>query len=345
MENSYSKNLLENKRSLNKVSFRSIIAGVIIAIILQLLLSLLGAGIGLVSFTPTTDDNPFSGFGIGTIIWIIVSTIISLFAGGWVSGWLATSTNKIDRLLHGLLTWAVYTLLSLFLVTSSIGSILGGIGGMISSTFNSNQKTVYIKNENNKSNENGNDNLLNISPKNLESLKNEALTLLKQTEKSDLQPENLANKGEKIVNEAKEGLENSAENPENFDTEVDGVISKIFSNTEDVLSDFDKEALVNVVSNRTNKTKAEAEQIVDNWINSAKGLKGDSQNVATNLKEEVKDIAENVKEEAKVVSEDVTDSVGKFAIYLFLALVVGAISAVLGSLFTKNKVAYEDGLK
>ena len=344
MENSYNRDYVSHKRSLNKVSFRSIIAGVIIAVIVQLLLSLLGMGIGLVSFTPTTDENPFYGFGTGAIIWLILTTVISLFAGGWVSGWLATSTNKIDRILHGLLTWALYTLLSIFLVSSSIGSVLGGIGNVISKTFSSNQNTVYIKdsNDSQSNDSSNNNNMLNINSQDLESLKNEAMTLLRQTEKTKLQPENLENKGENLVDDAKDAAENAAKDPSEADAELESVISKLFNNSDEVLSEMDKEAVVNIVANRTNKSKAEAEQIVDNWIGSAQSLKGDAKNIVENVKQEVEVVAEEVKEKAEVVSEDVTDSIGKFAIYLFFGLVLGAVSSVLGSLFTKNKIAYDD---
>ena len=98
------------------------------------------------------------------------------------------------------------------------------------------------------------------------------------------------------------------------------------------------------MANRTGKSKAEAEEIVDNWTSTAKSLKGDVKNIAQNVKEDVKEIANEVQAKAEVVSEDVTDSVGKFAIYLFLALVLGAVSSVVGSLFTKNKIQYDDAV-
>lgn len=338
MEQSYKHSTINySSRSKNRISFRAIIAGVIMAIITQLLLSLLGMGIGLVNFTPTTDASPLSGFGTGSIIWLILTILISLFIGGWVSGRLSGSLDKSVRMLHGALTWAIYTLFSIYLVTTSVGKILGGVGSLIGSGFSaagsvisSTMPNVGEMIENN----------LNISVDNqdLVKLKNEAKTILKQTEKASLQPGNLENKAEKAASEIKATGKDVANNPNAADVEVDNLLGKLFSMSEDVMSDVDKQALVNVVSNRTGKSKAEAEVTVNNWIETAESVKQSAREVADAAKEK----AQEVKESAIEVSEDVSDSIGQFAIYSFFALLLSGVCAVVGSAIVKNQDIIEE---
>lgn len=320
----------KNRRSryLNRIAWGAIIAGVIITIIVQLLLSLLGAGIGFASFTPTSDAKPFSGFGTGASIWWFVSILIALFAGGWVSGWLATTTNKIDRLLHGVLTWAIFALFSLYVVTTSVGSAIGGIGALIGKTASA--AGGAIKDSAPEVSTLINDQL-GIENSDLKKLKEEANTILKQTGKESLQPENLKDKAQGVANDAKQAGKEVGENPKAIDEESDKLLNKLYSLKDEVLSDVDKDALANVVAARTGKSKVESRQIVDNWVSTAE-----------EVKVKVKQWSHEAEEKAKVVSEDVTNSLGKFAIISFFALLLGAGSAIAGSHLGKNKAQYDD---
>ena len=109
------------------ISWSAIFGGVILVVIVQVLLSLLGAGIGLgtVNVNAGTALNA-SSLGIGGGIWWVISSCLALFVGGYVAAWLAGVRVDFDGLLHGLLTWGVATLLTIYLLTSAIGGIIGG---------------------------------------------------------------------------------------------------------------------------------------------------------------------------------------------------------------------------
>ncbi|RZI54101.1 MAG: hypothetical protein EOP12_04745, partial [Pseudomonas sp.] len=110
-----------------RVSWGAIIAGVVIAIVCQMVLSLLGAGIGLSTVDPMRYSSPdASTFGIGAGIWWAVSSIISLFAGGWVAAHLAGSPEKTDAALHGLLTWGLAAIVTAYLLASAVGAVVRG---------------------------------------------------------------------------------------------------------------------------------------------------------------------------------------------------------------------------
>ncbi|HNY66720.1 MAG TPA: hypothetical protein PKM41_14905 [Deltaproteobacteria bacterium] len=102
-----------------------------IALIIQITLVMLGLAIGFGTIQPAVQGGALQGFGIGAAIWWILSSIIALFAGGWVSSRLAGLQRKFDGALHGLATWALVTLLTIYLLTSGIGFVVGGAFGVV----------------------------------------------------------------------------------------------------------------------------------------------------------------------------------------------------------------------
>lgn len=110
-----------------RISWAAIIGGVIMVVALQILLSTLGAGIGLGTVNTNAGTTPdASSMGMGAGIWWVVSSVVSLAFGGYVSAWLAGIELRWDGMLHGLITWGIATLLTIYLLTSAVGSIIGG---------------------------------------------------------------------------------------------------------------------------------------------------------------------------------------------------------------------------
>ncbi|MCQ4633641.1 PhnA-like protein [Shinella sp. CPCC 100929] len=113
--------------AINKVSWGAIFAGVAIALAAQFLLNLLGVGIGAAVLDPATSDNPAaSTFSIGGGIWFVVAGIIASFLGGYVASRLSGRPSTSTGGYHGLTTWAVTTLVVLYLLTTSVGALIGG---------------------------------------------------------------------------------------------------------------------------------------------------------------------------------------------------------------------------
>ena len=110
-----------------RISWAAIFGGVILVVVVQLLLSTLGAGIGLGTVNVNAGTTPdASSLGIGADIWWVISSCIALFFGGYVAAWLAGIEIRFDGVLHGLVTWGIATLLTIYLLTSAIGGIIGG---------------------------------------------------------------------------------------------------------------------------------------------------------------------------------------------------------------------------
>ena len=84
-----------------RISWPAIFGAVILVISIQVLFSLLGAGIGL--GTVNTNAGNTSGaavLGIGAGVWWIISSFIALMVGGYVAGWLAGIETRRDGALQ-----------------------------------------------------------------------------------------------------------------------------------------------------------------------------------------------------------------------------------------------------
>ncbi|MFZ0850508.1 MAG: hypothetical protein WAO08_15015 [Hyphomicrobiaceae bacterium] len=74
----------------NRVSWGAVLAGVMVALVTQLILNLIGIGIGAASFDPTSNANPSgSTFSIAAGIWWALSGILAALAGGYTAGRLS----------------------------------------------------------------------------------------------------------------------------------------------------------------------------------------------------------------------------------------------------------------
>ncbi|MDI7865116.1 PhnA-like protein [Rhizobiaceae bacterium n13] len=120
--------------ALNKISWGAVFAGVALALAAQFLLNLLGVGIGAAVLDPTTTDNPAaSTFSIVGGLWFVVAGIIASFIGAYVASHLSGRPSPSTGGYHGITTWAVTTLVVLYLLTTSVGALVGGAFSGLSS--------------------------------------------------------------------------------------------------------------------------------------------------------------------------------------------------------------------
>lgn len=111
--------------AMSRISWGAIFGGAFIAMFFQLLLGLLGLAIGLTVLDPG-QAIPARGLTIGAGIWMVLTTIISVFIGAFAAGRFAGLSAKYDGLLHGVATLAFLSILSIFLVSSGVSNVVGG---------------------------------------------------------------------------------------------------------------------------------------------------------------------------------------------------------------------------
>ena len=109
--------------------------------------------------------------------------------------------------------------------------------------------------------------------------------LLRQTGMPALQPENLQARAQNAGDQAQGAAQNAAQDPNAANTDIKGLVNKVFGQNQDVADQAkNREALVNVIMSRTGKSRPEAEQIVNNYQQTYEQAKAKAQQ----LKEEAK---------------------------------------------------------
>jgi hypothetical protein len=309
-----------------RIAWSAVFAGVLVAIVSQLLLTLLGLGIGLSTIDPTTEQNPTAGLGIGSAVWYAISSLLSLFAGGWVAGRLASSPQMFDGIIHGVLTWSLVTLITIYFLTTTLGSLIGGagrlVGGLVRTAGSAAGSVAsaagpelgqMVKGELAK-------NGIDVNNIDLGNLRNEVNTILRQTGDPALNPNALERKAKQAGNQAKATASQAAENPQAADDMSGGLFDRLFKQGQATINQVDRDDAVNVVMKRTGKSRAESEQIVDNWINTYK-------QAAAKF--------EQTKQEAAVKAREVADTAAsaasKAAIFGFFGLLIGVVAAGYGA--------------
>ena len=299
-----------------RISWGAVFAGLVVALVVQLALSLLGLGIGIGTIDPMTEQNPMSGLGTGALIWWIVSMLISLFIGGWVAGRLAGMPTTSDSILHGIVTWSLFTLFSFYLLTSAVGQVISGVGGIIGKTLSLAGQGIAAVAPQAADAVQGQLQSNNI---NTETIKQEVRQLLQQTGKPELQPDALEQQAQSAGNTVENATGNAAANPQAAGSVFDNVFDRLYGRGQDVASAADKDAAINIVMERTGKSRAEATEIVNNWANTYEQAKAQVQQTAT-----------QVGQKAEQIGSDVASAISKAAIYTFFGLVLGAIAAGIG---------------
>jgi hypothetical protein len=121
---------LETQRS--GVSWGAIVAGAAAAAALSLVLFILGSGLGLAAVSPWSY-NSAAAIGISTILWISFTQLAASAVGGYMAGrlrtrWAGLHTDEVyfRDTAHGLLAWAVATLLTAWLASGALRAAMSG---------------------------------------------------------------------------------------------------------------------------------------------------------------------------------------------------------------------------
>jgi hypothetical protein len=114
--------------NLGRISWGAVIAGVILALVIQLALNLLGIAIGTTQLDPYDKDAPTVKTLTSTaVFWIGFSMIVSMIVGGWAAARFAGIPDNLDGVLHGLLVWGLVTLVTILLLSSALGRLISGV--------------------------------------------------------------------------------------------------------------------------------------------------------------------------------------------------------------------------
>src|SRR5947209_2616649 len=114
-----------------RVSWGAIFAGLFVTVVIQLLFTLLGLAVGMVSIDSMRDPNSGHKLAMGAGIWLLVTGLISIWVGSCVAGRLCGGPLRSDGLIHGIVSWSVSTCATMLLLATTAGALLGGTGALL----------------------------------------------------------------------------------------------------------------------------------------------------------------------------------------------------------------------
>lgn len=114
--------------SVSAVRWSAIFAGAVAGLATHMLLSLLGVAVGL-----TAADAAGNGAAvpIAAVIWNSLCMLIAAFVGGYVAARMSGLARRTDGVLHGFVAWATVMVLFVWLATTAIGNLLGGVFSLV----------------------------------------------------------------------------------------------------------------------------------------------------------------------------------------------------------------------
>ncbi|MES2830480.1 MAG: hypothetical protein V4695_00625 [Pseudomonadota bacterium] len=297
-----------NKEARPSVSWGAIFAAVVVGLALQALLGMLGTALGASTIDPSkVEGSPSAAaFGIGAGIWWVVSSLISMFAAGWIAGHLSGTAHKSDTVLHGLATWALTTILVLYMLSSAAGSAFSGAANALGKVADVSAKGVAA-----------------VAPDmaaaakdaageagfSWDDIKSQARTLLAQTGKPALQPDAAANTVSNAAGAAAAG-----------EQDIGAMLDKLFASGKDAASQVDREAVINVVMQRTGKNRADAEKQVAAWETSYQ-----------QSKQKYEEVKRQTEAKAREAADATAKAVAQAALLAFIASLLGALAAMFGA--------------
>jgi hypothetical protein len=110
----------------SRISWGAILAGGFLALALHVLLTVLGAAVGL-----SMSDNVENATLRNTaLIWAVIVVAASFFIGGLITSLFTVGENKIEACIYGVVMWAFVTGVLLMIATSGVRAGYNGLLGV-----------------------------------------------------------------------------------------------------------------------------------------------------------------------------------------------------------------------
>lgn len=318
-----------------RVSWGSIIAGVVTVMAVSLLLTTFGTSLGFSLLSPQSDDM-VNGTDKAVLVWSVISIVLSLACGGFVAGRLAGA----DGTIHGFLSWATSLVVASVLGFAAAGGILhmagsvvgtaafasgSAVSGMSSAAGNVSGATAGIA-----------QNIAHGLGLNTQLTAPQAnrtvLEALRKSNIKELHPDFLQSQLQAAGSDIEASVKDLAINPGNTDAIVVTLSSKLKSRAEAVSKGVDRNGMKKVLTENTRLSPEEADRAVDNFIQARDKTVKEASDRMAQLQLNLNDAQaqyEDSKEQAKEKAYETASAAAEIALWTFIALLVGAVVSAL----------------
>jgi hypothetical protein len=276
-----------------RIKWGAILAGLVVGLATQMMLSLLGLAIGAWSID-LRESEAMNGIPLGSGIWAGISMLISAFIGGYVAARLAGAYDRMDGFYHGATVWGVTWLVFAWLTTTALSFMVGGIFSTLGTAIQSVGQGVGTA----ASKLAGSTNI-NLS---VDDIRQQVESVLRATGKEELQPGQVKKDAGAVADKAQSGQP------------LNQVTDSALAELQQKLTALDRDAAINVMVTKLGMTRPQAEQVAQSTI----GVIGP-----------IKQTVHNVKEQSVGAANKAITQIGSAAWWLFL-LALLTLGASLG---------------
>jgi hypothetical protein len=125
----------------DRISWGAVLAGAVIALFAQMILGLLGIGLGMED-AHRNAASP-AGLAAGNAgVWWLGSGVAAAFLGGLAAGGLSPRRRRLSGAMHGLVSWAAAALAVYYLLSTAFGGLVGGAFSAVASAVPSGTAVV-----------------------------------------------------------------------------------------------------------------------------------------------------------------------------------------------------------
>lgn len=325
-----------------RISWGSVIAGVVIVMAVSVLLSILGSSIGLFMIDPQ-DANPASGVGTTIGIWTVVSLVISLGLGGFVAGKMAAT----DGFIHGVLVWSTTMILTVILVaflavgavkftanvlgsvSSVAGSVISGVGSAVGSGVSGmadQAKNLFDD--------------IDFDNVDRTEVRQDIRQALRKSGVKEFQPEYLQRQLNGVRSDLRRSARTLAANPSNADQVINSFLERLKTRTDRAFGDVNRDDLVKAISNNSSLSRAEVDRAVDEYIDIYNNARDNAREVVSNLQDNIEQAKadwDTTKQNMREEADKATNAAARSALWSFIALLAGAILCAFAGAFGVKK--------
>jgi hypothetical protein len=321
-----------------RAAWGAIFAGTVIGLAVFAMLSLLGVGLGLTAIEIDAND-PLGMVPTASPIWLFVSQIVALGAGGYVAGRLAGVLHGSGTIMHGAAVWALSTLAAAWLAVSAgmglfnmAGSAIGLAGSAVSSAASATGNAVQavVPDDINLPD-------MAVSQIGLEDLPDPVATRLRA---NGLTPENFRQEAREafrsVISRSEQARARSAlsrtamdvlQNPMDAQTEIAQLADTLIGGENAVLSEEDSAEALRVMERRLGLTPQEAADYVDQVQAQLEQMRTEAQAAIAEAQEALDDAMAA----AQQAADQAADAVATAALLAALASLVGLLAAAGGA--------------
>ncbi len=316
--------------TISRLNIGAILAASLVALIVELALNLLGIAIGASTINPKYGEDSATPqeLGAGAVGWIALSTLVSLFAGGWLAARFAGIPNNIDGLLHGVVTWALVTLVSVALLTTTAGRLLSGMTGLIShgltlagmtaggvvrgaagvaqtvaqsaenaaqragTTLQNTAQQAADRVEDAVASRPELDNFTRQRDQVLQDILAEGRQLLQS---AGINPDSVRNNIQNAAQDATVAVKAAVQNPAEAEKIFTDTLTRVLNRTQAMANQVDRDAVVQTISERTHVSREQAEQTVRRWEDTLSRVRSQAEQTV----QEVQRKGQEIKQEAQ----------------------------------------------